>query len=110
MARNEVTSEERDRRWSQLVDIYLAQQLSCYPEGYLEPPTSVDRILETVDRLEEDLTDDVTPHPPTKVVIQLGDAIEVEPRRDRNGTGDPLMERIRDELLNRFGALCDSPS
>ena len=105
MARNTVSAEERARRWSQLTDIYLAQQLSCYPEGYLDPPTSVDRILETVDRLEEDLTDDVTPHPPTKVVVQIGDAIEIEPRRDRNATSDPLMGQLREDIVRMLTEL-----
>ena len=94
LTRNEVSVEERTRRWNQLADIYLAQQLSCYPEGYLRPPTSVDRILETVERLEEDLTDQVTSHPPTKVVIQIGDAVEVSTSRDRNAETDPLMTQI----------------
>lgn len=94
LTRNEVSGEERTRRWNQLADIYLAQQLSCYPEGYLRPPTSVDRILETVERLEEDLTDQVTSHPPTKVVIQIGDAVEVSTSRDRNAETDPLMTQI----------------
>ena len=98
LTRNEVSEAERTRRWNQLADIYLAQQLSCYPEGYLQPPTSADRILETVERLKEDLTDAVTPHPPTQVVVQIGDPIEVETTRDRKSATDPLMARIREEI------------
>ncbi len=31
----EIAPAERDRRWQQLADMYLAQQLSCYPPDYL---------------------------------------------------------------------------
>ena len=76
----------------------MAQQLSCYPEDYLDPPTTIDRILETVERMEEDVTDEVTPHLPTKVIIQIGAPIEVPRQRDRNAGTDPLMIQVRTEL------------
>jgi 1-acyl-sn-glycerol-3-phosphate acyltransferase len=40
-----VTAEERTRRWQQLGEIYLAQQLSAYPPDYLTRFT-VDRVLD----------------------------------------------------------------
>lgn len=107
LTQSNITPQERDRRRSLLADIYLAQQLYCYPNRYLQPPTSVDRILETVERFEEDLTDNVTPHPPTKAVVQIGDAIEVEPKRDRSAETDVLLEQIRSELqvmLDQLGS------
>ena len=105
MTGNDIPRAERARRWSQLADIYLAQQLSCYPQGYLEPPTSIDRILETVERLEEDLTDEVTLNPPMKVVVQIGDPIEVEPKRDRTAETDPLLTRIRNDIQSMLDEL-----
>ena len=109
MTRNELSREEHRRRWKQLASIYLVQQLSFYPEDYLRAPTSVDRVLETVERLEEDLTDVVTPHPPYKVVIDVGESIEVSPQRDRDAETDPLMDRIRDDLQKMLdGLACES--
>ena len=56
MISGDITQAERDRRWRQLADIYLAQQLACYPPDYLAAQPSPERILETVERFEEDLT------------------------------------------------------
>ena len=71
------TDAERDRRWRQLARLYLAQQLSLYPAGYLEGSPSTERVLETVERLEEDLTDVATVHRPLAVTIHVGEPIEV---------------------------------
>ena len=38
----------------QLADIYQAQMVSAYPEGYLDHPTTT-RVLETVERFDEDV-------------------------------------------------------
>ena len=43
---------ERKRRWEQLEDTYLAQQVDCYPEDYVVGHPTVDRILETVEKFE----------------------------------------------------------
>ena len=66
---------------------------------------SVDRLLETVESFEEDLTDQVGAHGPIKVVIEIGEPIEVSTERDRSAKVDPLMAKIQDELqgmLNRL--------
>src|SRR5439155_9102266 len=67
----DLSPADRDRRWRQLADCYLAQQLDCYPGDYLAPPTTAERILETVERFEEDLTDQVRTHRPLKAVIEI---------------------------------------
>ena len=54
----------------------------------------MDRLLETVERFEEDLTDKATVHSPMKVIIEIGQAIEVTTERDRSAAVDPLMEDI----------------
>ena len=86
--------EERKRRWQQLEDTYLAQQVDCYPEQYLTEFASVDRILETVEKFEEDLTDNVRLHGQLKVIIDIDEAIEVSPKRDKSAPSDPLMMEI----------------
>ena len=85
-------------------DIYLAQQLSNYPPDYLDRP-SVDRLRETIERFEEDLTDRVRVHGQLKAVIEVAPRIEVSPKRDRKAAVDPLMERIdhdMQEMLDRL--------
>jgi hypothetical protein len=89
---------ERDRRWRQLADLYLAQQVSCYPPDYLNAYPSVDRLLETIERFEDNLTDTVTVHGSMRVVIDVGEAIEVSPVRQRSAEGDPLMIQLEKSL------------
>lgn len=93
----ELTAAERGRRWQHLEDCYLAQQLDCYPGDYLSLPTTEDRILETVERFEEDLTDTARIHRPIKAVVQIGDAIQVEPGRGRS-TDDVIMSVLDAQL------------
>ena len=57
MVAGDIAADERKRRWRQLADLYLAQQLACYPPDYIRPDPRPDRMLETVIRFEEDLTD-----------------------------------------------------
>jgi 1-acyl-sn-glycerol-3-phosphate acyltransferase len=95
----EITEEERARRWRQLADIYLAQQLALYPGDYLGARATPERLLETVERFEEDLTDEARVHRPLRVVIQVGPAIEVSPARDKVAGGDPLLKEVELKLL-----------
>jgi hypothetical protein len=106
MVQGRLEGPERDRRWRQLADIYLAQQISCYPPDYLDH-LSVDRLLETIERFEEDLTDRVRVHGHLKAVIEVGSAIPVHPARDRQAEVDPLMRDIERQLqgmLDRLAA------
>ena len=98
MINGDISDEERERRWGQLHDIYLAQQVYSYPPDYLTEEISRDRILETVERYEEDLTDSVKVHGNLHVIMEVGEAITVSPKRDRNADGDPLMNRIDADL------------
>lgn len=101
-----ISDEERARRWRQIEDTYLAQQISCYPENYLNRDSpSIDRLLETVERFEEDLTDRVTVHGNLKVVMHIDEAIEVSPDRVRGAKADPLMVQIRERLEYLLGEL-----
>jgi len=101
MVQGALSESERARRWSHLADIYLAQQISCYPPDYLAAAPTPERLLETVERYEEDLTDVVRPHP-HRVVITVGDAIVVSPERQR-GSVDPVMAGIETQLKSMLG-------
>jgi 1-acyl-sn-glycerol-3-phosphate acyltransferase len=91
---------ERDRRWEQLARLYLAQQLSLYPAGYLDGSPSTERVLETVERLEEDLTDAATVHRPLAVTVHVGEPIDVT----ASGPGPAeLMDEVRDRLETLLG-------
>ncbi len=104
LVKKELTPDEKDQRWRQLSDMYLAQQLSWYPPEYIRAFPSVDRYLETVERFEEDLNDVAQPHNPMHVVIEIGEAIEVDPARER-GEADPLMQAIDSQLREMLARL-----
>ncbi|MFP6766902.1 MAG: hypothetical protein VB859_01950, partial [Planctomycetaceae bacterium] len=97
--------QERQRRWRQLADCYLAQQLSLYPRGYIGPESSVDRLLETVERFEEDLTDVARVHQSQTVLVEVGDAIVVPAQRSRDPGGDPLMRRLEERISEMLEGL-----
>ena len=102
MISGELTNDDCAARWRNLADVYLVQQLHCYPGDYIKNPTP-ERILETIERYEEDLTDLARPHFPIRAVVTVGDAIEVSASsRERSLESDPLTTEIRlrlDELL-----------
>jgi hypothetical protein len=98
MVAGRVDKAERARRWKQLADIYLAQQLSCYPPDYLAQNPSVDRVLEIIEKFEEDMFDKARRHGHLKVVLQIAPAIEVSPERVRGAPIDPLMVQIEQSL------------
>ena len=93
----QLTEAEREGRWRHLADLYLVQQLHCYPCDYLDDPTP-ERLLETIERYEEDLTDVARPHFPIRAIICVGDPIEVGATRDRSGEGDPITAEIRRQM------------
>lgn len=106
MVAGRIDAEERSRRWQQLADIYLAQQLATYPPEYLGRPT-VDRVLEMVEKFEEDITDKARLHGQLKVVLDVGEAIEVSPERDRQAAVDPLMVQIQQRLQRMMDELAE---
>jgi 1-acyl-sn-glycerol-3-phosphate acyltransferase len=110
MVEGKIDDAERQRRLEQLEDTYLAQQLSLYPPDYLQAYPSVDRLLETVERLEEDLMGRATVHGPQKAVIDVGEAIDVSPERDRTAEVDALMTQIEEALQGMLDKLAlESP-
>lgn len=110
MVAGELPEAERARRWVQLSDLYLVQQLSCYPPDYLASRPTPERLLETVERFEEDLTDKARVHAPLHAVVQVGEAIEVGTERERGLAVDPLMQAVGTQLEAMLGRLASEPS
>ena len=101
----EIDEEERARLWRHLANVYLAQQLSLYPPDYFGSPPTPEQMLETVERFEEDLTDQVRVYRPLHVVVEVGDAIEVGPTRQRGLGGDPVMVQLHAALTTMLARL-----
>src|SRR5262249_37576665 len=100
---------ESARRWKQLQDLYIVQTLGCHPPNCLEGDPSAERIIEAVERIEEDLTDVATIHGPLHLVIEVGDAIAVEPQRPRDGRGDPLLDAVSNSLKDMLKNIKPTP-
>lgn len=103
--------EKQDRR-RQLAACYYVQQMSHYPRKYvrLSDKNIPEHILETVERFEEDFTDKVRVHGHLHAVAQIGEAIPINPKRDRGGGPDPVMEGIRVQLTEMLTSLAgESP-
>ena len=105
MIESELSAGELARRWRQLEDMELAQQLSLYPAKYVASRPSVDRILETVERFMEHLAGEEDPHSPMKAVVEVGEPLAVAAKRDRSVSEDPVLahlERCLSEMLERL--------
>ncbi len=109
LSAGKLSEEERSRRWRQLTDIYVAQQLAGYPADYLSERPTPERLLETVERFEEDLTDVARTHGPLRVVIQVGPALEVSPARAKSGLDDPILVNLDQQLREMLQRLADEP-
>jgi 1-acyl-sn-glycerol-3-phosphate acyltransferase len=103
LVKGEIDEAERQRRWRQLADVYLAQQLAHYPPSYVHEGANPERLLETVERFEEDITDVARVHRPMSVTIKVGTAIEVQPGREQRGAPDPIMVEIERQLKMMLG-------
>jgi hypothetical protein len=101
MVSGDIEDSERERRWQQFSALYLAQQLSLYPRGYLSEDSPVERLLETVERFEEDLTDVARPYPPQRVTLHVCDPIEVPAEKVRGE--DLLMQQVESSLKAALG-------
>ncbi len=100
-----ITPAERDELWRDLTAIYLAQQVASYPPGYLNRPTTVTRVLETVERFEEDLTDRARVHRGLHAVIEVGPALPVPADKAPRDQEDPVMAQLRTELQSMLDNL-----
>lgn len=103
LATQTLAETERQRRWQQLAAVYLAQQLDNYPADYLANNPPLERLLETIERFEEDTTDKLRPFVPLKVTVTIGEAIIVSPVRSGRGDQDPMLREVENQLRSMLG-------
>ena len=106
MINGNITPEDRAQRWRDLAACYYAQQMSHYPRDYiLREKNLPERVVETVERFEEDFTDHMRMHEPFHAVIQVGEAIPVGTQRVRDAIADPIMADVRRQLQSMINEL-----
>ncbi|QEG42874.1 1-acyl-sn-glycerol-3-phosphate acyltransferase [Roseimaritima ulvae] len=89
-----------------LKKVELAQQLESYPEGYLsEPPVTDTRVLETIQRMQEDFLGKADSSLPLKAIIEVEEAIEVPAQRAPRGQTDPVLSELEASLRGMLGRL-----
>ena len=106
LANGFLDEEEARERRQDLFDINTVQQLSYYPVDYIEPIDGHlprERILEMLERLEEDLLDKVTIPRRYKLVLDVLDAIEVPAEKAPRNVDDPLMQEVASALQASLG-------
>jgi 1-acyl-sn-glycerol-3-phosphate acyltransferase len=98
LIKGDLPESEKSHRWQLLEDANLAQQLYHYPPDYITDTSPPARLLETIERFEEDLTNKISLHGPVQAHLTVGDPIEVNPTRDSRSDPDPLMSQIESQL------------
>jgi 1-acyl-sn-glycerol-3-phosphate acyltransferase len=88
-----------------LDDLFLVVQLACYPGDYVTEQPSVERMAETIDKLEEDLLGVPFAKPKARraAILTFGPAVEVvvtENRRQATSHLTTLLEARVQELLD----------
>ena len=96
-----LSAPEESERHEQLRTLYDIQEMASFPRDYLGQHATAERILETVEKLEDNLTGKITVHRPLDCIMQVGDAIEVPPRRTRekiSGAGNVAMDPLTGQV------------
>lgn len=95
LSAGELPEPERARRWAHLADIHLAQAASFYPGDYVASRPTPERVLETLERFQEDTGDRGFPLHPYDAVVEVGEELEVTADRGRSGAEDPLTVQLQ---------------
>lgn len=98
------TPDGKKQIWQQLSDIYVAQIIEAYPEDYLDDPTDT-RLLETVERLDEDVNDKSKIHRPWHAILDVGPAIPASSAKPPKNGPDPIMSQLDDQLKSMLKSL-----
>jgi 1-acyl-sn-glycerol-3-phosphate acyltransferase len=106
------TTDQDSRRQAReaLDDVQLALQAYSYPGNYVREDPSVERIAETIEKIEEDLDGAALPHGKRRAKVLFGQPIDLS----QAGEGRPrvLAEQVTDRLeesirgLMRADAAC----
>ena len=114
LAKGNLDPQEAMERRQDLYDLNFVQQLCYYPVDYLSGDTgkvTAERIIEMLERLEEDLTDKITMPRRFKLVIDVLDAIEVPAEKlPRGMQSDPVMDEVRTCLETNLALTAESMS
>jgi 1-acyl-sn-glycerol-3-phosphate acyltransferase len=92
----------RSRLQADLDDLFLVEQLSCYPSEYDTRKPALHRMAETVDKLEEDILGLTLapPRGPRRATLTIGEPIAVDPATQDKTSLTALLESRVQRLLD----------
>jgi len=94
-------SESEQQQWSNDMEaMFLATQLYSYPGNYVGEHPSVERLAETVDKLEEDVLGVTYPtlHSVKRVIVRFGEPITIEPGKEKKLNASELTDRLEKKV------------
>ena len=106
MQETETPSEEERRQWNDdLDDLFLAVQLFSYPGDYVAENPTVERLAETIDKLEEDVLGvySASVRSAREVTVTIGSPIPIDAgKRSRDAVNEltKTMEENVQQLVN----------
>jgi hypothetical protein len=104
------SAAERDQSGRDLDDLFFVMQLFSYPADYLAGNPSLDRLAETVDKLEEDVLRAPTAglRGQRRATVAFGEPVLVEPRSNLSAT--EITDALRDRVQGLLDAMNGSAS
>ncbi|MBM4001867.1 MAG: 1-acyl-sn-glycerol-3-phosphate acyltransferase [Planctomycetes bacterium] len=94
MVQGTLAPAEHARRWRVLSDLQLAQSVASYPPQYLRGQPSAERVVEVLERFDEDFNQRASVLGNLHVILEVDESLVVSPERDRDCRSDPLMQAI----------------
>ncbi len=93
-----------------LSDVFVAVQLFSYPGDYLREHPTVERVSEVLMKCEEDIlgSEVGAPHGPRRVILKLGEPIDVAARLKSGGKLKAVVGSVTTELAERIQAILDA--
>ncbi len=103
--RFEIDVRRRQSMDRDLDDLFFVVQLYSYPNHYLRQRPTIERVAETIDKLEEDIfeTEVPTVHGRRRVIVSFGEPIRVP--SNENTSADCV--RLTQECAGRVQAMLD---
>ena len=94
--------------------LHLVTQLSSYPGDYLEKSPSIERIAETIDKLEEDALGAVNAgaRMPRRAVVSFGEPLDLEEAAEGlsgRSAAAPITTRIEQTLQVQLDSIFSAP-
>ncbi len=107
MAKPEVTREEWGRYHADMEDLFFVTQLYSYPGDYVIEKPTVERLAETLDKLEEDILRATYPgvRGSRRVVLRFGDPIELPRERQKKDAVAALTRTLQEKVQGLLDGL-----